>query len=156
VITEPVAVRIAAESDAAPIAHMSRRLIERGLPWRWTPERVLRAIRDPETNAVAVGEPGTLVAFGIMSYLETDAHLLLLAVDPSRQRQGVGSAVLTWLETAARAAGARRIRVEARRDNAPARNFYCEHGYHERTIARAMYSGVLDGVRLEKWLRSEA
>jgi ribosomal-protein-alanine N-acetyltransferase len=156
VIAEPVALRIATQADAPAIARLSRRLIEHGLPWRWQPERVLRAILDSETNVVVVGEPGAPAAFGIMTYLDTDAHLLLLAVDPPRQRQGVGSAVLAWLEAAARAAGTRRIRVEARRDNAPARNFYCEHGYHERTIAHAMYSGLLDGIRLEKWLRSDA
>ena len=38
-------------------------------------------------------------------------------------------------------------------DNEAARSFYNEHGYHERDVAPRMYSGRLDGVRLEKWLR---
>ena len=151
-----VAVRIAAPADAVAIARMSRAYIEHGLPWSWRPERVARAIGDPDTNVVVVGEPGDIRAFGIMSYLANDAHLLLLAVHQSARRQGIGSAVLQWLEEVACAAGAKRIRVEARRDNEAARNFYCEHGYHERTIKKAMYSGVLDGIRLEKWLRSDA
>ena len=91
-------------------------------------------------------------AFGIMYYADDDAHLLLFAVRASRQRQGVGSALLRWLEEAARAAGAQRIRVEARMDNAAARSFYNEHGYHERDRAPRMYSGRVEGVRLEKWL----
>ena len=49
--------------------------------------------------------------------------------------------------------GSQRIRVEARRGNLDARSFYNEHGYHERFIAHRMYSGAVDGVRLEKWLR---
>ena len=88
-----------------------------------------------------------------MDYADADAHLLLLAVHPSRQRQGVGSALLEWLEDAARAAGASRVRVEARMDSEAARSFYSERGYHEGEIVSRMYSGRLDGVRLEKWLR---
>lgn len=147
------AVRLADVAEAPAIAAMSREYIEYGLPWSWRPERVARAIRNPDTNVVVVGPPGAIVAFGIMSYLDTDAHLLLFAVHPLSRRQGVGSAVLRWLEDVARAAGAKRISVEARRENEAARNFYSEHGYHERTLAPGMYSEMVDGVRLEKWLR---
>ena len=150
-----VAVRFADLADAPAIAAMSREYIEHGLPWSWLPARVARAIRDPETNVVVVGRRAAIVAFGIMSYRDDDAHLLLFAVRRSSQRQGIGSAILLWLEDVARAAGCRRIRVEARRDNVAARSFYNEHGYHERAIRTAMYSGVVDGVRLEKWLRNE-
>ena len=148
------AIRLATPEDAAGIAALSRDAIEHGLPWTWQARRVERAIASPDTNVVVVGPPEAIAAFGIMSYLEDDAHLLLFAVHPSRRRQGLGSAVLAWLEDVARAAGAKRIRVEARRDNAAARSFYNEHGYHERALAPEMYSGVLDGVRLEKWLRA--
>lgn len=150
------AIRLATAADADDIAEMSREYIEHGLPWGWRVDRVARAIRNPDTNVVVVGPRGALVAFGIMSYLDDDAHLLLFAVRRSSQRRGIGSAILRWLEAAARAAGAKRIRVEARRENVAARNFYSEHGYHERVIAKGMYSGVVDGVRLEKWLRSDA
>ncbi|NNU43417.1 GNAT family N-acetyltransferase [Ramlibacter montanisoli] len=148
-------VRLAVPADAGAIAAMSREYIEHGLPWSWLPARVERAIRNPDTNVAVVDAPdapGTLAAFGIMSYRESDAHLLLFAVHHRRRREGLGSALLLWLEEVARTGGARRIRVEARWDNVAARNFYSEHGYHERTLRKAMYSGTLDGVLLEKWL----
>ncbi|MBC5781525.1 GNAT family N-acetyltransferase [Ramlibacter sp. USB13] len=146
-------VRLARPEDAAEIAAMSRDLIERGLPWTWRPERVLKAIRHPETNVAVARVDDELAAFGIMEYLETDAYLALLAVAPSRQRTGLGTEIVGWLEASAIAAGARRIRVEARRDNVPARNFYNELGYHEVAIRRGRYSDGVDGVVLEKWLR---
>lgn len=149
-----VEVRLATLADADEIAAMSRDYIEHGLPWGWRYKRVARAINDPETNVAVVGPQGALDAFGIMSYSEDDAHLLLLAVRRASQKSGIGSAVLVWLEEVARAAGAQRIHVEARADNSAARNFYCTHGYHECCIERARYSSVIDGVRLEKWLRS--
>jgi len=148
-----VALRVATPADAPAIAALSRDTIEAGLPWTWRAPRVARAIHDAETNVVVVGAPGALDGFGIMSYLDDDAHLLLFAVAPRRRRRGVGSAILAWLEAVARAAGARRIRLEARRGNEAARLFYNEHGYHERAIVPRMYSGMADGIRLEKWLR---
>jgi ribosomal-protein-alanine N-acetyltransferase len=151
-----VAIRLATRADAAGIAAMSREYIEHGLPWSWTEERVAYAISDPDTNVVVVGERGTTAAFGIMFYANDDAHLLLFAVRRDNQRRGVGSAILRWLEEAARTAGAKRIRVECRRDNTPARNFYSEHGYAELTITSKMYRGLKDGIHLEKWFRSAA
>ena len=150
-----VSVRLATPADAADIASMSRDYVEQGLPWSWTPVRVAWAIKDPETNVAVVGERGAFEAFGIMRYPGEDAHLVLFAVRRASRRKGVGSALLRWLEEVARCAGAKRIRLEARRDNTAARNFYCEHGYHELAIARGLYRGVEDGVRLEKWLRVE-
>lgn len=150
-----VAIRLATPADAAGIASMSRDHIEQGLPWRWRRERVAAAIAKPDTNAVVVGDHGALTAFGIMSYRDADAHLLLLAVRRSNQRTGVGSAVLRWLEAVALTVGAERILVEARRDNVAARNFYNEHGYHERSITKAMYAVLTDGIRFEKLLRAE-
>ena len=146
-------IRFAVPADAFAIAALSRAQIEHGLPWTWRETRVRNAIADPDTNVVVVGAPGAVTAFGLMYYADDDAHLLLFAVQRARQRQGVGSSLLQWLEDAARAAGASRIRVEARMDNEAARSFYNERGYHEREIVRRMYSGSLDGVRLEKWLR---
>jgi ribosomal-protein-alanine N-acetyltransferase len=146
-----VAIRLATPSDAAAISVMSRDYIEHGLPWTWTETRVEGAIRDADTDVVVVGERGSITGFGILYFASDDAHLLLFAVRPADQRRGVGSAILRWLEEAARTAGAKRIRVECRRDNAAARNFYSEHAYHERDITTRMYRGLKDGIHLEKW-----
>ena len=155
-MTPALQVRVASESDASEIAAMSQDLIEHGLPWTWRPQRVSRAIASPDTNVAVVREQSTLVAFGIMEYLEEDAHLVLFAVRSGSQRQGIGSELLWWLEASALVAGAERIRLEARRENVAARSFYNEHGYHELLIRSRMYSGTVDGIHLEKWLRTVA
>ena len=149
-------VRLAKLSDAAEIAEMSRDYIEQGLPWTWTHDRVAHSIRDAETNVVVAGEKGALIGFGIMFHASDDAHLLLFAVRHAHRRRGIGSTILRWLEEAACTGGAKRIRVECTRENVAARNFYCEHGYHELEIAKKMYRGIKDGVHLEKWLRESA
>ena len=150
----PHRVELANEMHAAQIAEMSRDYIEHGLGWGWTRRRVVRAMRDPDTNVAVVLEQGGVVGFGIMSYRERHAHLALLAVHPTNRRQGVASAILRWLECVANVAGVERILVECRRSNAPARMLYLEHGFHERNIEPGMYSRLEDGIHLEKWLHS--
>jgi ribosomal-protein-alanine N-acetyltransferase len=148
-----VTVRLARRGDAAAIARLSRDEIERGLPWSWRAERIAEAIADADTNvAVADGAAGALAGFGIMVYRVRHAHLLLFAVHPLQRRRGVGSALLQWLEAVARAAGIGCVRLEARLDNAAARCFYGEHGYHERRLRPGMYRRDVHGVQLEKWL----
>jgi ribosomal-protein-alanine N-acetyltransferase len=145
-------IQLASIRDAAAIAAMSRDYIEQGLGWSWTAARVERAILDPDINVVVLRAPDGIVAFGIMSYRDEAAHLLLFAVRRQQQRQGLGTAMLAWLEDVARTAGIRRIQLECRRDNAAARNFYGALGYHEQVISRGYYQGVEDAIRLEKWL----
>lgn len=149
-------VTLARESDAAEIAGMSRRLIEHGLPWNWRSERVARAIAAADTNVAVVRGGRSLAGFGIMEYRDDDAYLVLLAVESAAQRRGIGSALLQWLESSAVTWGCLRVSVDARLDNAPGRLFYNERGYHEIAVRRRWYSGQLDAVRLEKWLRPAA
>ncbi len=151
-MTPDLHIELARPDDAAAIAVMSRNLIETGLPWTWQPARVARAIASANTNVAVVRDRQAPTAFGIMEYWDDDAHLVLFAVRLSQQRHGIGSKLLEWLETSAIAAGSKRIRVEARRDNEAARCFYNDHGYHEIIIRPRMYSGALDGIRLEKWM----
>ncbi len=151
-MTAGIAIRLARHADAAEIAAMSRDEIERGLPWSWTESRVARAIADRDINVAVAGEPGAIVAFGVMSYRETTSHLILFSVRKSHRRQGIGTRVLRWLEDVALAAGITSIQLECRRNNAAAREFYAEHGYHEHVIAKGYYRGVEDAVRLEKRL----
>jgi ribosomal-protein-alanine N-acetyltransferase len=62
-----------------------------------------------------------MLGFGIMKYDDDVAHLLLFAVREDARRQGVGSALLAWLEQVALVAGVRRFVVEARTRQTPAR-----------------------------------
>lgn len=129
---------------------MSRDFIEYGLGWKWTTARILRCLRDDSTNVAVAREGNDLIGFAIMQYSEEEAHLLLFAVSAAHRRQGVGSALLAWLEGTALTAGIGLIYLEARTQNAEARAFYRHHGYSEIVRVRGMYRGVEDGVRLAK------
>lgn len=146
-------IRLALPQDAARIATMSRDYVEDGLGWGWTPARVLRSIRDRVTNVVVAECGADLAGFGIMKYLDDDAHLLLFAVKPEYRRRGVGSGLLTWLESTATTAGIELIFLETRATNAAAREFYAARGYRELTTLPRYY-GSEDAVRIGKDLGS--
>lgn len=147
----PAPVRFARRNDAPEIARMSRDLIEHGLGWSWTPRRVLRSIADRASNVVvAPGPLGGIAGFGIMKYHDDEAHLLLLAVDPSWRRRGVGAALVEWLEASAQVAGIGLVRLEARAGNLSARAFYAHLGYREMQQVPGYYSGVESSVRMAR------
>ena len=82
-ITLQIAPALAA--DVQVIAEMSRRLVEVGLPWTWTPARVARHLHHHDSLVLAVragSAPNpTLAGFAIMHFGDDIAHLNLLAVD---------------------------------------------------------------------------
>lgn len=148
-------VRFATRADALAIAEMSRDLIEVGLGWSWTKERVMRCLRHPDTNAIVAVREGHRAGFAIMKYGDEEAHLVLLAVTPEHGRRGVGSAMVDWLEASARIAGIARVTLEARAGNAAARSFYEQLGYTSTQLLPGYYIGRETSVRMVKHLHLE-
>jgi len=143
-------VGLAHPSEAARIALLSREAIEHGLNWSWTPYRVLKSVHDEATNTIVARESASLLGFAIMKYGDAQAHLLLLAVESARRRNGVGSALLGWLEVTARTAGIQWIRAEVRAQNHSALGFYCKHGYEQVKVLEGYYQRIDDAVVLAK------
>ena len=148
-------VRFATRADALAIAEMSRDLIEVGLGWSWTKERVMRCLRHPDTNAIVAVREADRAGFAIMKYGDEEAHLVLLAVTPEHCRCGVGSAMVDWLEASARIAGIARVTLEARAGNAAARSFYEQLGYTSTQLLPGYYIGRETSVRMVKHLHLE-
>ena len=80
--SDSVVLRPARAGDAEIIAGLSRDLIESGLGWSWSPERVARSMAEKNTVTLVALERGRVVAFVIAFFGEEHAHLSLLAVRP--------------------------------------------------------------------------
>jgi ribosomal-protein-alanine N-acetyltransferase len=143
---------LARTADAPIIATMSRALIEVGLRWSWTPQRVSREIHDRNTNVLVARAGSRLAAFAIMRYGETHAHLNLLAVDPRYRRRGLGRRMMEWLEESAVVAGIGEIGLEVRVSNPVARRFYGSLGYTEVGLLQGYYCGVEAAVGMKRSL----
>jgi len=145
--------RLAAPADAATIAAMSRELIESGLPWSWTPERVARNLARPDTLVLTARDGAAVAGFAIMQFGDERAHLSLLAVRRDCQRQGIARQLLQWLTESALAAGIAAIRLELRASNLDAHHFYLSQGYAEALRIPGYYRGVETAVRMRREIR---
>jgi ribosomal protein S18 acetylase RimI-like enzyme len=148
--------KLAAPSYAAPIAAMSRELVEAGLPWSWTPARVARNLRQPETLVLTACDGERLAGFAILQFGDERAHLSLLAVRPDYQRRGVARRMLEWLTESARTAGIASIHLELRETNLGARRFYLRQGFAETVRIPGYYRGVETAVRMLRDIRIKA
>lgn len=151
-----VELKLARVADATRIAQMSRDLVESGLPWSWTTARVTEQIRYPESNVLTAWTAGHLVGFAIMQYFAEQAHLNLLAVEPTYRRLGIGQQLLAWLEETCRAGGIFSVRLEVRAGNSSAQTFYRRLGYHDDKIIPGYYRGRESALRMVHDLREGA
>ena len=153
-MSEIIRLSLAKLSDAERIASMSRTLIEAGLGWGWTTTRIRHKIKCPETNVLTAKTAISLIGFSIMQFAQEDAHLLLLAVTPPYQRQGLGHDLLTWQEKSAQVAGIARITLEVRSQNHVARKFYQKLGYNPIKSLPYYYRGREHAIRMVRELRA--
>lgn len=153
-ITPELSLRLARAAEAAAIADLSRELIEYGLRWRWTPERVAASIRAPNVNVLVAGTHGNVDGFAIMRYGDDNAHLDLLAVAPQYRRSGIGRRLLEWLEECAVVAGIFIVTLEVRAGNEGAQLFYKRMGYRPLAQVPGYYQGVEAALRMERDLAS--
>jgi ribosomal protein S18 acetylase RimI-like enzyme len=73
-----------------------------------------------------------------------------LAVDPSRRRAGIGRRLVEAMHAAALAAGADRVRLEVRTDNAAALAFYQDLGYVTFGSITGFYEDGASAFRMER------
>ena len=144
-----ITLELARLADACAIATMSRSLIETGLRWSWTPQRVGREIRDRNTNVLVARATPRIAGFAIMRFGDTQAHLNLLSVDPRHRRRGLGRRMMDWLEATARVAGIAEIELEVRAGNVGARRFYEALGYEQTRVLHGYYCGVEAAVGMK-------
>jgi len=154
-INSELSLQLARPADATTIANMSRVLIEYGLRWRWTPERVVASIRAPDVNVLVARIDSQAAGFAIMRYGDDVAHLDLLAVAPPYRRAGVGRRLLEWLEKCAVVAGIFSVTLEVRAENEGARRFYERMGYCMQARLPGYYQGVEDALRMGRDLSSK-
>jgi ribosomal-protein-alanine N-acetyltransferase len=146
--------RLARPADASAIARLSRELIEHGLDWRWTPNRVAASIRAADVNVLVASTDNDIAGFAIMRYGEEDAHLDLLAVAPPYRGAGLGRRLLEWLEKCAVVAGIFQVTLEVRVTNETAKFFYKRMGYRTLAYLPGYYQGIEAALRMGRNLSS--
>lgn len=97
---------------------------------------------------------GTIAGYAMVAFHAGTslARLYSFAVDPPHRRSGTGARLLAAAEEAARERDCLYLRLEVRRDNAPAIRLYTRHGYREFGVYADYYEDHMEALRLEKRL----
>jgi ribosomal-protein-alanine N-acetyltransferase len=110
----------------------------------WTAAQCTGVISMPGAQLLIARMP-RVVGFALVRTVYDEAELMLLAVCPDIQRQGIGRVLLQQSVAMASASGAASYFLEVRSDN-PARRFYEDSGFKQVGVRREYYRGA-DGIR---------
>ena len=152
-MTEIADIGLARPERAVQMALMARRYVEHGLPWTWTPSRIRKHVYAPDSLVIAATRDRQLLGFSVMIFFERRAHLSLLGVEPRFRRQGVGTALIRWLELTAQTAGTFAVNLEVRATNMAALKFYERLGYSATKRIPGYYRQLEDAIRMRRDLQ---
>ncbi|GHJ61146.1 N-acetyltransferase [Nocardioides sp. OK12] len=103
--------------------------------------------------AEVVSADGPVVAgHAVLSVVADIAELQRISVDPEHRRGGLATALLDEVVATARVAGADRLLLEVREDNAGALSFYAARGFVEVDRRRRYYRDGATAVVLRRGL----
>ena len=115
-------------------------------PWNNPHQDIARKLRvQPELFLVGL-DGDAIIATAMAGYEGHRGWVNYLAVDPERQRQGIGRAMMDQVERLLRAAGCPKVNLQVRSANASALSFYTALGYAQDEV-------VSMGKRLEATAR---
>lgn len=110
----------------------------RAFPTPWSLAMFVLELSKPSGICLAALEDGVIVAYLVCSRYDTVWHLMNVAVDPHRRRQGIASALLdTLFEQADKPS--EQYTLEVRRSNDAAIRLYERFGFRAAGRRRAYY-----------------
>lgn len=135
-------IRRATPADAAAVTALEAELFGADAWSATTVEHTLAT-----DHVVLVADDG--VGYIVVSVAGEIADLQRLAVAPARRRGGLAHTLLAEATTAARDAGAQRMLLEVRADNAGGLAFYAVEGFAEIDRRRRYYRDGADAIVME-------
>ena len=117
----------------------------------WTEQQWRNELSEPGRICIGLRQNGPLVAMASGWLVVDELQINVVAVDPTHQRRGLGTAVLTALIQQARQQGARSATLEVSPCNTGATALYERLGFTTSGTRRAYYSDGRDA--LIQWLK---
>jgi ribosomal-protein-alanine N-acetyltransferase len=147
-----IAVAVYLEAGGPQDAAALRELDARASPHPWSEQAFLGALAGGAGERVALlrDAQGALVGFCVWQEVADEAHVHNLAIHPDRQGHGLARRLLAACLGLAASRGARRVLLDVRQGNAPARALYGRLGFRETGLRTAYYAEpVEDALLLE-------
>jgi ribosomal protein S18 acetylase RimI-like enzyme len=143
----PVAALAIADISDADVADVVALWQRCGLtrPWNDPASDIALARRNPNSSILVGRAGGTIVATAMVGHDGHRGWVYYVAVDPEKQKQGFGRAIMDAAEAWLRAAGLPKLQLLVRRENSKANAFYQSIGYEEA-----------DTIVFAKWIDGRA
>ncbi len=133
--------------DAPAVESLSAEAFDPAFREAWSAAQLVRGLDDPGTFLLLARAPGRpLMGFALTRAVVAESELLLCAVAPSSRRQGLAAALVEAAIAEARARGARRMVLEVRESNHPARRLYHRLGFLPVGTRPSYYKSVTGGA----------
>ena len=123
----------------------------------WTAKQFMESVNNYQSTVIE--KNGKVLGFCIMQPVLDEANLLLMAVDPKHQGQGLGSLIL---EDAVQRLGEKCVQIflEVRESNAAAIGLYEKLGFHQIDLRKNYYpkpdGGKEHAIIMVKMVNEEA
>lgn len=122
----------------------------------WSEESLAWQLSQPGSAALAVrSEAAAMAGFVLLRTVVDEAEILIIAVDPARQRRGIGRVLLDGACALAQAQGAATLWLEVAVDNAAALALYAGAGF-EPAGRRPRYYSRAGGAAVDALLLRRA
>ena len=108
----------------------------------WTRAMLGHEVHESQVARVYVLRDGSLgiAAFCMCWVIADELHINTIAVDPTKRRAGLATALMRHVMADAASAGATRATLEVRASNAPARRLYERLGFVESAVRPLYYT----------------
>jgi ribosomal-protein-alanine N-acetyltransferase len=156
-ITGAISIVPGTSSDLDAVMRVMEESFDPAFGEAWTPAQCAGLLPLPGVWLSLARQEEEVIGFSLSRVVLDEAELLLLAVAPNRQRQGVGRLLLDRFALEAKERGASRLHLEVRAGN-PAIQLYMRSGFSEAGRRRNYYSGrdgkLRDALTLARKIKS--
>lgn len=118
----------------------------------WTKELFLGELAEVSNSrdvAVAVID-SEVVGYASFRYVGKQGDVNTVAVSSGQQGNGIGTALMDWLESQAALRNVREVFLEVRSDNEAAMKMYASRGYERIDVRRNYYGNTIDANIMRK------
>lgn len=135
--------------DSVQIAELEREIF----PDAWTKEGIEETFHQSHAFIVVVEENMKIQGYAIIYHVLDEAEIARIAVRNEGRQQGTGSELLAFCEAICKEKDMKRMLLDVREGNLPARSFYEKHGFCVDGIRKRFYENPQeDAILMSKSL----
>ena len=124
-------------------------------PRGWSCTHFQAELASERATCVVAEQDGLVAGYLCLTVLLDEAEILNVAVDPARQRGGIGNCLLQYACDEALRRGGVVLRLEVRATSSPAIALYQRWGFRQTGLRKGYYEDRIDAVLMDKPLIKE-